>query len=74
MIRNIFLLLLVLTFTQTVYAQNQFDDYIKDVSEAIDPRRGVAVTFQTVEVEGTPLLFDDYVTAVLRKGAVESYP
>ncbi len=74
MIRNIFLLLLVLTFTQAVYAQSEFPDYIREVSEAINPSRGVNVTFQAVQVEGTPLLFDDYVTAVLRKGAVESVP
>lgn len=72
---KIFLLLFAILFvSQSAIAQVKLDDYIVNVSEAVGFNNRSYVTMQATDTEGTPLLFEEFVTGVLKKNGVETVP
>ncbi len=70
--KKILLTLSALFISQVGFAQIEFDDYVSQVGEAMD---GTTIyAFQATEIEGNPLLFDEFVRGVLVSGNSQTVP
>lgn len=59
---------------ESAIAQVQLDDYIVSIGDAIGGSNTAFVTMQATETEGTPLLYDEFMTGVIKKNGVETVP
>jgi hypothetical protein len=71
--KKILLTLFALFISNSGFAQIELDDYIGKVGDAFNGGNTV-VTFQTTEIEGNPLLFDQFLVGVLVNGKSQTVP